>query len=30
MQLQSNLSDPATLGPAPIQISDLAGYGSYV
>ena len=24
-QVQSNLCHPATLGPAPIQISDLAG-----
>ena len=29
IQLQSDLGYPATLGPAHIRISDLAGYGSY-
>ena len=27
LQLQSDLGYPATLGPAHIRISDLAGYG---
>ena len=29
LQLQSDLGYPATLGPAHIRISDLAGYGRY-